>query len=201
MAPLFKGAIYHKGNMMDQEIKETTEMNQEIKEVTELDLLKEKADTMGISYHPSIGVEKLKEKIAAKTESITPKKNEKETIAQRNARLRKEANKLVRVRITCMNPMKKNWPGEIYSVANKAIGSIKKFIPFNAEEGFHVPQVILGILKEKMYQSFYVVNVKGRKVKRSKLVKEFAIEELPDLTIEELQELATKQAMAQSADK
>ena len=164
-------------------------------EKTELELLKERADMMGITYHPSIGVEKLKEKLAAKLGEPTVK----ETRAQKCARLRKEANKLVRIRVTCMNPAKKNWPGEIISVSNSAIGWIKKYIPFDAEDGYHVPQVILKALQERMYQSFYVVNVGGKKVKRGKLVKEFAIDVLPDLTVDELRDLAARQAASNSA--
>lgn len=155
----------------------------------ELQLLKERADQMGISYHPSIGLDKLKEKLNTKLDS--PKK---ETESQRFARLRKDANKLIRVRITCMNPAKKNHPGEIFSVSNKAIGCVKKFVPFEAEEGWHIPQVLLPVLKDKMYQSFHIVTVGDQKVKRPKLVKEFAIEELPELTVEELKDLAAKQA-------
>jgi len=166
----------------------------------ELNLLKERADRMGISYHPSIGVTSLKGKIAEhmgeeeeKAVIVKPGKR-KETIPERNQRLRKEANVLVRIRLTNMNPAKKAWPGEIVSVSNSAIGCIKKFIPFNAD-AYHIPQVLLSVLQEKMFQTFYTVTVAGQKVKRSKLTKEFAIEILPFLTQDEMKELARKQAM------
>ena len=163
---------------------------------TELDLLKDRADRMGIAYHPSIGVSKLKEKLAEKIDILEPIKISKgETLPQRNTRLRREANRLTRIRITCMNPAKKDWPGEIISVSNSAIGSIKKFIPFNADDGWHIPQVLLGILQDRQYQSFYTVTIKGKKIKRSKLVKEFAIEMLPNLTPEEFKDLAVKQSV------
>jgi hypothetical protein len=94
-----------------------------------------------------------------------------------------------------MNPAKKNHPGEIISVSNSAIGCIKKMIPFTAENGWYIPQVLLGVLQDRKYQTFYTVVVNGQKVKRSKLVKEFAIEILPDLTEQELQDLAAQQAL------
>lgn len=170
-------------------------------ESTELGLLKERATAMGINYHPSIGLDKLREKVEAKlTPSIESLTVENETIPQRNARLRKEANKLIRVRLTCMNPAKKSWPGEVISVLNNAIGSIKKFVPFEAEDGYHLPAVILGVLKEREYQSFYTKTVNGKKIKKGKMAKEFSIEVLPDLTIEELKDLAVKQARQENTE-
>lgn len=179
----------------------------DVKEPTELELLKARAETMGISFHSNIGARALKKKIADALEDVVeaPKPvlvaaPTAETIPARNARLRKEANRLVRVNITCMNPNKKNWPGEFISVSNTAIGVIKKFIPFNAEDGYHVPVVILNILQDRKYQTVVVVTQNGKKIKRSKLVKEFAIEILPALTIDELKDLAVRQAANRSLE-
>lgn len=161
---------------------------------TQLELLKDKADRMGIEYHPNIGVTKLKAKVDEKLGGKTIQ--EGETKASRNARLRKEANKLVRVSISCMNPNKKNWPGEIISVGNSAIGTIKKFIPFeDAEDGYHIPVVILNELKERKYLAHKIKRVDGKKVKVKYQAKEFSIDELEPLTVEELKQLAAKQAM------
>ena len=48
--------------MAENDTKDMTE-TQETPKVNELTLLKERADMMGIPYHPSIGLEKLKEKV------------------------------------------------------------------------------------------------------------------------------------------
>ena len=40
-------------------------------ELNELDLLKQQADTLGISYHPSIGVDKLREKVAERMQNAS----------------------------------------------------------------------------------------------------------------------------------
>lgn len=168
---------------------------------TELDLLKERATTMGIGFHPNIGTEKLREKIEAMlvpTSLTTDKVLGRETIAERNARLRKEAMRMIRISLTCMNPAKSTWNGEFISVGNSSIGFIKKFIPFEAEEGWHIPAVFLEVLKERKYQSFYTTNINGHKVKKGKLVKEFAIEVLPNLSVDELKTLAAKQALKNS---
>lgn len=169
----------------------------EIEEKDELTLLKERADLMDIKYHPSIGVDKLREKV---NEMLTPtKKPADETPAQVKMRKIKEANRLVRIRVTCMDPNRKGWKGDYFTVMNPVIGTIKKFIPFNTI--WHVPVVLLKQLKRKKRQEFYEVKAKyGLKIKRARMVPMYAIEELPDLTKEELDELARKQAMNHSID-
>lgn len=179
---------------------EIDEVNDAAAQEDELELLKQRARLMGIKFHPTIGLDKLKEKLEGETTEELATGPIKESKAKRNARLRKEANKLVRIRLTNMDPSRKNWPGEIISISNSAIGVIKKMIPYNAEEGYHVPQVLLDILREKKFQQFYTVTIDGKKIKRTRQAKSFAIEILPDLTIDELKELAAKQALNHTVD-
>ena len=43
-----------------------------------------------------------------------------------------------------MNPTKKEWEGEIITVSNALVAvTVKKYIPFAAEDGWHVPQISL----------------------------------------------------------
>jgi len=189
---------------------ENTNENEDTKLVQEeLNSLKSRADLMGISYHPSIGAEKLREKInAAMAQAAAPKEPEKpaaplvveESAAQRRARKRREANELVRIRVSCMNPAKKEWDGEIFTVGNSTVGSFTKFIPFNAEDGWHVPRIIYNQLVDRQCQIFVTTKdpKTGAKKRVGKLIKEFAIEVLPNLTPEELNDLAQRQAMAKS---
>lgn len=175
----------------------------------ELEALKAKADLMGISYHPSIGVEKLREKIRAKlndepevteTEPMVNAKEVVETAGQKRSRIKEEMSKLVRVRVTCMNPAKKEWEGEIISAGNSIV-SFTKYVPFNTEEGWHVPNFIYQVMKDRQCQIFTTVtDSRGNKTRKGKLIKEFAIEVLPLLTKEELHDLAQRQAMAKSID-
>jgi len=189
--------------------------------IDELAVLKARADLMGIKYHPSTGLDKLRAKIenALKgnisensslndDEDVTKIQNksaeyltEKE-FKEEEFRLRKQnAGKLVRVRVTCMNPAKKDWDGEIISVGSAKIGTYKKFVKFNTEDGWHIPHIIYEYLKEKKCSIFItVVDQKGQKVRKAKLVNEFSIEVLPALTKEELKELAQRQAMEAGKD-
>ena len=188
------------------------ETNEDVNVQDELAALKERADLMKISYHPSIGLEKLREKVNKAIESsgdadeeqeapAEPKKAGKETPAERTKRLQEQALKLVRIRLTCMNPAKKDWNGEIFSVGNNAVGTVKKFVPFNADEGWHVPHIMYEMIRDRQCQVFTTVKTKhGVSVRQGKLIKEFAVEVLPDLTEQELKELARRQAIAKNTD-
>lgn len=198
-----------------------------------LESLKAKADKMGIKYHPSIGLDalrnKINEKLAGNEESteevvseapkvaapavdpdapkLTPeviaekKENVILTPAEKRLQAKAEATRLVRVRLSCMNPNKKAWEGEIITVSNGLVGSMKKYIPFNNEEGWHIPYMMFLHLKDRECQIFVQKrNGRGQKVMQPKLIKEFAIELLPDLTEGELKDLAQRQAVAGSLD-
>lgn len=188
---------------------EPTELDfpeQDEPQLDELTLLKQRAQTLGIKFHPSIGLESLRSKVSAAltgedaeeaAEEPVPEAPAAESRIQMRNRLRKEASALVRVRITCMNPNKKEWKGEIFTVSNSVVGTFRKYVQFNTEEGWHVPQIILNMLKARQFQTFYTIkNERGVAVRKGKLVPEFAVEVLPPLTEKELLELSRRQAMA-----
>lgn len=182
----------------------------------ELAALKQRATMMGIQFHPSIGLEKLREKVnaavtGAPTEPEAPEAQPEidtaaintavETPGQKAKRLKDDAARLVRIRIQCMNPAKTEWPGEIISVGNSVVGNFSKYVPFNSEDGWHVPNIIYKALNDRMCQVFTTqIDSRGNKTRKGKLIKEFAIEILPDLTPEELHDLAQRQAMSGSVE-
>ena len=177
-----------------------------------LEDLKERATKLGIKFHPTIGEDKLREKVAEAMTRLdgenTPASEEsdevaatsayvapKETKAQQAYRLKSEASELIRVRVTNMNPNKREWEGEIFTAANSVVGTFRKFIPFNVP--WHVPRIILEQLRQRQFQHFTTeVDQRGNKVRRGRLIAEFAIEELSPLSEKELKELAQRQAMA-----
>ena len=179
--------------------------------------LKKQADELRISYHPSIKLATLQDKVdtelalLAETdntpspptqESIVEKPKVKvETEGEKRMRLKKDAQRLIRVQITCMNPSKKDYSGEIFSAGNRLVPTIKQFIPYNAENGWHVANILLGVIRERKCQVFTtVVDAQGRKHRKGRLIPEFAIQELPPLTQEELDELAAVQAANKSLE-
>lgn len=110
------------------------------------------------------------------------------------------AGRLVRCRITNMNPVKKDWTGEIVSVGSSQLGTFKKFIPYDLDQPYHIPWIIFQHLKERECAVRSTRKTEtGREVVVTKMIKEFAIEELPPLTREELEDMRKQQAMARGA--
>ena len=190
----------------------------------ELNMLKQRARMMGITFSNNIGLDALKEKIRIhqeggnqndedKTDELgdgvnivppalqdpsqpTRKKplNLRQQIIQDNMRL-------VRLRITCLDPKKKDLPGEVLTVANKYLGTVRKFIPFGevTENGYYVPYCLYKMLKARKF-----LNIRTFRDRRNQnqirveqqWVPEFALEILPNATPAELQKLAAAQSAA-----
>ena len=199
---------------------------------TELDMLKNRARVMGVKFSNNISLSALKAKIQGKldgeaeqdTKIVDADENddddddkdedEDDEIVAAPVKLKavkktpyqtmyEEQMKLVRLRITNLNPAKKDLPGEIFTVANKILGAVKKFVPYGeaTENGYHVPYFIYTQLKEREFQ-----NIKTRKDSRGRVIvetgmaREFALEVLPPLTERELAQLAAAQSAAKGMD-
>ena len=173
---------------------------------TELETLKARADQMGVTYHPAIGLDKLSDKVnaALSDETSEDAEDEEEVVTKAPTRAAKaaaivasraEAEKLVRINVTCMNQTKKEWTGDIFTTGNNQIGTYRKFVQFNTTDGFHVPNIIYQMIKAKKFQTFFNERTQnGVTQRRSKLTREYAIEVLDPLTQEELDQLAKEQA-------
>lgn len=184
-------------------------------------ILFERAKVMGIKHSPNIGIENLRQKIAEalqNSESVAPLEDpdeesdseEKPKVARKkltkdeefNATRQKiiaEAMKLVRFRLTCMDPSKKDLNGEIFTIANRFLGTVRKFIPYTeaSADGWHAPQCIYDHLKSMKYQTIRVVKTpNGRERIITGEAPTFALQELPPLTQAELKQLALQQAAA-----
>lgn len=105
-----------------------------------------------------------------------------------------EYKKLVRVRITCMNPEKSDLQGEIHTVSNSYLGITSRYVPYNAgPDGWHIENILYLHLKDKKF-SKTTVDKKG--TPHTKDIPEFSLEVLPPLTEGQLHKLAQRQAMA-----
>ena len=181
---------------------------------TRKQLLMQKARTMGISFSNNITEEALAEKVNAKMagEPAPVEKSEFNPLAGDEAgktpvakltlrqRLLQEEMRLIRVRITNMDPKKKDLRGEIMTVANEYLGTVRKFVPFgeDTDEGYHIPKCLLTMMQERRF--LQLREIKDRKTGGTRpetgWVREFAIEILPALTEKELKQLATAQIAA-----
>jgi hypothetical protein len=184
--------------------------------ITPLDIddVRAQADQLGVKYHHRAGAAKIQAAIDAyldaqsadddsTDEEVKPSTKEKivpmtssEYRKKYSGERKKQAGRLIRCKITCMNPNKREWAGEIISVGSSKLGTFKKFVPFDGRE-YHIPKIIFDALKERKYSSFYTVtDGRGQKIRKARLVEEFNILELPPLTKAELADLAKKQALA-----
>ena len=188
--------------------------------VDELALLKERAKQMGIPFSNNISLETLRKRIADKMEGkdvpeVNPLAGDAEIAAittapakldaKQNAlalrkMMQRDQMKLVRVRITNMDPKKKDLPGEIWTVSNEYLGNVRKMIPYGeqTDEGFHIPYCLFRLLQSKRFLHIRTVKdrVTGVERQEKQWVKEFSLDVLPDLTKEELARLAAAQAAA-----
>lgn len=178
---------------------------------SELQVLKQRADMLGVPYSNNIGVETLRQRVA---DAMEGKKAEPEQVKSANplgadipevetpmqlrARLMAEQLKLVRLRITNMDPKKKDLPGEILTVANEYIGTVRKYIPYGeqTDNGYHVPYCLYTLLESRRFQHIRVTKKNGREHVETSWAKEFSLEILPQLTPDELAKLAASQAAA-----
>ena len=106
------------------------------------------------------------------------------------------ALKLQRVIVRSNDPLKRESAGEIFTVGNKTINdgkAVKKYIPFNNEDGWHIPNILLDHLKAAECQIFAKVTRNGQEFMEPKNIKAFNVEILPPLTEEERQALEIKQ--------
>ena len=117
--------------------------------------------------------------------------------------LKTEALKLVRVRISCMNPQLAKMGSVIITTGNEYTGTVRKVVFFGekTENGYHIPQIILNVLQRRKFQQVIEErNHKGHLVPRARWMKEFNIEILPPLTQKELNALKDRQLATNSID-
>lgn len=188
--------------------------------VDELTLLKERAKVMGIPFSNNISLETLRKRVADKMEgkdeapevnaltgdpeiaqamAAKPLNQKANEVALRKLMYAKQMRQ-VRVRITNMDPKKKDLPGEIWTVANEYLGTVRKFVPYGeqTDDGFHIPYCLYRLLDSKRF--LHIRDVKDRTtgiVRQDKVwAKEFSLDVLPTLTQGELDRLAAAQAAA-----
>ncbi|MNO13158.1 hypothetical protein D3C76_27860 [compost metagenome] len=198
------------------------ELSAEEQQVSELDLLKQRATLLGVHFSPNIGLETLKERVAAKQAELEGNATQEPKTEQANPLIGQDAQKaeapvktkslrqhlidenmkLVRLRITNLDPKKKDLKGEIFTVANEFLGTVRKFVPYgeDTDEGFHVPYCIYKMLDKRKFLEIKTWRNKanGQQEISQRWVREFSLEVLDPLTEKELAQLAAAQAAAGS---
>ncbi len=130
-----------------------------------IDILKERAKLMGIPHSPNIGEAALAKKIEEHDRNSqgivadlvdTSGYDSTEKLSRRELRIlaRKAAQKLIRVNVMPADPMRSQLNGELIFVGNAEIGTLGKLIPFSTPGGYHIPEMIYRVLKEKTFTMF-----------------------------------------------
>lgn len=196
-------------NTPDVDTEEDDEI-QELKKPTRMESLKAKADQLGIKYKSNISETALAKKIesvlndesTAKDESDADESEqdgEEEESKPKPKKLdkaaeRKRSQKLIRVIVRPLDPRRTQLDGELVMTGNSVIGTTGKFVPFNIETGFHVPEIIYNALKDRTFTEFYTVeDAQGNEHTKSRQKKAFLIEVLDPLTESEIREIKIRQ--------
>ena len=177
-----------------------------INSMTDEEIRQELTDN-GVTLHHKTGTKKLASTLAqvrTKEYKEDPKKSDltgpseaaKAAKAKHLAAMQtpeKLAMKLTRVVVTPNDPTMVNYPGLIFSVGASGLNNgrmVKKFVPFNNEEGWHVPQIILNQIENGQMQKFRTVTrANGEKVLEPYLTKKFNVRILDPLTGEEVEKV------------
>lgn len=171
----------------------------------ELSKLRNRAKLLGIKHYHVMSEDSLKEKIQLALLEDAANDLDNVVNSENAEDKRKDMLRLVRCRLTNMNPANKDVPGTVITVHSATTGTVKKYIPFDPAfsiEGYHIPNIILTYMRDKQFLSHTVKKRKhgmGEEI-TSKWIKEYAIEELPPLSYEELSALAQRQQATQALD-
>ncbi len=107
-----------------------------------------------------------------------------------------DAMKLIRVIVRPNDPLKLDSSGDVFTVGSDIVNrgrAIKKYVPYNNEEGWHVPNILLDNIRAAECQIFKKVKRGNEHVMESQKIKAYNVEVLPPLTQEELTKLGQRQ--------
>lgn len=192
-------------NLTENELDQDEFRVPEVPKKSRIEMLKERATTMGIRFSPNIGEDTLAKKIQdvldgqgvndeVADELLQDLEEEAVPVKKSASEHRRDAMKLIRIVVHPMDPLRSQLEGEIVTAGNGVIGTVSKYVPFNAEQGYYVPEIIYKVLRDRKFLSHYTTtDSKGREINRHRLAPAFNVQVLPDLTEKELKRLAADQ--------
>lgn len=174
-------------------------------EPTKLDVFKQRATELGITFKANISETTLGNKIKAKEaellaeaeedkEEEVPKVSEVKSRAAEVHEHRKRSQLLYRVVLNPVDPRRTQLQGEMVYVGNSLVGMTGKMVPFNVEAGYHIPEIILNDLRNRTHTEFYIFTDKdGNDHTRSRQRKSFVIEVLDTIPEDEFNAIKARQ--------
>lgn len=182
-------------------------MTDVINNIEEMSLedVKTELESHGVKLHHKTGEAKYRETLEAVlsgTYNATPVEKTVEVQqpkAEKVEELTREqkAMRLVRVIVSPNDPVRSGFPGHIFTVCSSKLNrgrAIKKYVPFNNEEGWHIPHIIYEQIKSAQMQKFKPVKMaNGETTMQPYLTRMYNVEVLPPLNQHELDALASAQ--------
>ena len=160
-----------------------------------LEELKAQADEMGLKYNGNISATTLQERInqalAVDDEVVEVPVKPTNPVAE----MRKQATRLLRVTITPMDVLKRDYRGEFFEISNRVL-KVKRFIPYGVPT--HIEAVLLTEIRNRKFRM--TIPATRESGAESRLVTAYAIQELPPLTEQELKNLAKAQQARNSIE-
>ena len=157
--------------------------------------LKAQADEMGLKYNGNISATTLQERInqalAVDDEVVEIPVKPTNPVAE----MRKQATRLLRVTITPMDVLKRDYRGEFFEISNRVL-KVKRFIPYGVPS--HIEAVLLNEIRNRKFRM--TIPATRESGAESRLVTAYAIQELPPLTEQELKNLAKAQQARNSIE-
>ena len=165
----------------------------------------EQGKSLNLNIHPNTSLENMVQMVnqgLIYKYHTAPDAPIEQVVHKDPSKARREAEKRIRVRVTNMDPTKKDHTGQIFGFSNSVVGTIQHFVPFDLEEGFHIPQVLLETIKSTKYRvtKYRTISKAGREeeVPYSVSLPSFQVEVLPPLTGEELEVIKKRQLANQT---
>lgn len=194
-------AIEEEVTMTDQEIHaELKELGVKVHHKTGSDKLRETlAAVKAGTYEAPVAKAKTPEAPAAPVVPVGPSLLAQKAAAD-SQRLTKtqKAMALVRIIVVPNDPHLASHTGMIFTVGSSSVNNgrmVKKFVPFNNEEGWHVPQIIVTQIQNAQMQKFRTVKMpNGEKAPQAYIAKKFNVQILDPLNQEEMDTLAAAQS-------
>tara|TARA_R110000822_G_scaffold143942_8_gene282412 strand:- start:352 stop:942 length:591 start_codon:yes stop_codon:yes gene_type:complete len=163
----------------------------------------------GINMHHKTGSAKLRDTLAAvnagtyeapvakEVAPVEAKPTAAAVAASKHQTKEQRAMTLMRVVVSPNDPLMSTYPGLIFTVGSSSVNQgrmIKKYVPFNNDEGWHIPKIIYDQINAAEMQKFKSSKMpNGEKVLVPYLTKKFNVQLLDPLTPTELSALAAAQ--------
>ena len=164
----------------------------------------------GIKKHHKTSAKKLREALQAdvdkndaevpievKSSPVQPAKAKKKPEKKPAMTLEEKCMHLKRIIVTPNDPDLSGHAGLVFTVLVSGVNNgkaIKKYVPFNNEEGWHVPNVLCNQIANAEMQKFKSVKTpNGDTVLQPYQAKKYNVQILPDLTQKEIDKLAASQ--------